>query len=68
MRILVNKIIGIDEDGHELHYIEAAGDSTEAKPSAESVGGVIVESSNVFETNTANMYFWNEKSTSWIKA
>ena len=68
MRILVNKIIGFDADGHELHYIEAAGDSTEAKPTPESVGGVIVESSSVFETDTADMYFWNEKTETYIKA
>ena len=68
MRILVNRIIGINAEGQELHYIEASGDSTEAKPTEESIDGVIVDSSNVFESDTADMYFWNEKSSTWIKA
>lgn len=68
MRILVNKIMGFDEDGKELHYIEASGDSSEDKPTDESIGGVIIDGSNVIESNSGKGYFYNEKSSSWIEA
>ena len=67
MRILVNKIVGIDADGKHLHYIEASGDSSEDKPDEDSVGGPIVDSSTFIESNTGEVYFWNEKTEGWIQ-
>ena len=67
MRILVNKIIGIDADGKQLHYIEASGDSSEEKPDEGSVGGPIVDSSTCTESNTGKVYFFNEKTEGWIE-
>lgn len=64
MRRLVDKVFK-DENGNELHYAEFAGDSSE-------VGDLptenMVDSSNFLATDTAEVWFFNEKTSSWKKA
>lgn len=67
MRILVNKIVGIDADGKHLHYIEAFGSSDEDKPDEDSVGGPIVDGSICTETDTGKVSFYNEEAEDWIE-
>lgn len=67
MRILVNKILGFDSNGTSIHYVEASGDSTEDKPTPETVGGTIADGSTATESNTGKVFFWNEKTENWIE-
>jgi hypothetical protein len=62
MRILESKLFGYDENGQPLNYINAAGDSTEVKPATG-----IVDGSQVVETDTGDIYIYNEKSAAWVK-
>lgn len=68
MHIIKNIIVGVDQEGKPLHYIEAAGDSTDDKPTETDVGGPIVDSSTAIESNTANVFFYNGKTSTWIEA
>lgn len=68
MRIIVNQIIGITDDGKQLHLIEAYGSSDETKPTEATVGGPIVDGSFCMETDTAKGFFFNEEAVDWIEA
>jgi hypothetical protein len=61
MRYLKFNLVEIFE-GQDLHYAELAGDSTETKPTTG-----IVDGSQVLETDTGDVYVFNEKSAAWIK-
>lgn len=64
--ILVDRI-GIDKAGNEVHYIEAALNSNEAKPTAADVGGKIVGGSFVIETDTGKVFFFDTVENDWIE-
>ena len=68
MRILINYCIGLDADGKELHFVKAAGDSSEAKPTENMVGGKIIDGSSVLMTDKTEIWFYNEKTSDWIKS
>ena len=68
MRILINYCIGLDADGKELHFVKAAGDSSETKPTENSIGGRIIDGSSVLMTDSSEVYLFNEKTSSWIKS
>ena len=57
MRELVNKII----KGND-RYVEISGDSEETKPTAN-----IVDGSIFVESNTGDVYLFNEESGDWVK-
>lgn len=67
MRVIVNEIFGFAADGKHLHKIEAYGNSTETKPSEESVGGPIIDGSICIETDTGKAYLFNEASSDWVE-
>ena len=48
--------------GEALLYVEIAGDSTETKPTAG-----IVDGSQFLETDTGDIYVFNERSAAWVK-
>lgn len=65
MRALVERLIGIDEDGNQMLYVEYAGDSTEDKP----IGHFVSGSSLLFADN-GKVFFYNENSVSddkWVE-
>ena len=64
MHTLVDNIVK-DKNGNELHYIEAVGDSTEVKnlPTEN-----IIDTSNFMASDTAGVWFFNEKTQRWIEA
>lgn len=66
MRIIVNEIFGVADNGQNLHYIEAFGSSNENKPTEETVGGPIIDGSVCIETNTGKAYFFNGEVNDWI--
>lgn len=66
MRVF-DEIIGSSADGKQLHKIEAYGNSTETKPSEESVGGPIIDGSICIETDTGKAYLFNEASSDWVE-
>ena len=61
MHTLVDKIVK-DSDGRELHYMEIVGDSTEVQnlPTEN-----IMDTSNFMASDTAGIWFFNEKTQSW---
>lgn len=61
MRYFNNSLVQV-VDGQDMRYIVAAGDSTETKPTTG-----IVDGSQVLETDTGDVYVFNEKSAAWIK-
>ena len=61
MRYLKFNLVEIFE-GQDLHYAWIAGDSTETKPTAG-----IVDGSQFLETDTGDVYVFNEKTTAWVK-
>lgn len=63
MRREVDIIQGV-EDNVTMHYVEFACDSSEVA-SLPTQG--IVDGSTALTTDTAEVYFFNEDSTSWIK-
>ena len=58
-------IIKTVEDGTLMHYLEVACDSSEVSDLP--TDGVI-DGSNALITNTADVYFFNEKTSAWVKA
>lgn len=66
MRIYVDKVYGYDDGtGKKLHYIEASGDSSETKPTGDDVGGIIGDGSICTESDSGNVFFFNEKTSAW---
>ena len=64
MRTFVDKVFK-DADGTELHYLEIIGDSTEvSKLPTEN----IVDGSNFLASDSAEVWFFNERSGAWIGA
>lgn len=61
MRELVKHLVAV-EDGANKYYVELACDSSESKPTADIVDGSIAT-----ETNTGDVYLFNEKTTAWVK-
>lgn len=61
MRYFNNSLVQV-VDGQEMRYIEASCDSTEIKPT---VG--IVDGSQILETNTGDIYVFNELSGAWVR-
>lgn len=57
MTTLVERII----KGND-RYVEISGDSTDTKPTAN-----IVDGSIFVESNTGDVYFFNEESGDWVK-
>lgn len=57
MTTLVERIIKWND-----RYVEISGDSTETKPTAN-----IVDGSIFVESNTGDVYFFNEESGDWVK-
>lgn len=57
MTTLVERII----KGND-RYVEISGDSTDTKPTANIVDGSIFA-----ESNTGDVYFFNEESGDWVK-
>lgn len=65
MRALVERLIGIDDDGNQLIYAEYFGDSSEDKPVGNFVSG-----SSVIMADNGKVYFYNENSESedkWVE-
>lgn len=63
MRRSVDIIKGV-EDGVTMHYVEFDCDSSEVA-SLPTTG--IVDGSSALVTNTADVYFFNEDSSTWVK-
>ena len=61
MRELVVQPFAV-ESGATKFYKEISGDSTETKPTTDIVDGSIFA-----ESNTGDVYFFNEKSGDWVK-
>lgn len=61
MRELVVQLFAV-ESGVTKFYKEISGDSTETKPTTDIVDGSIFA-----ESNTGDVYFFNEKSGDWVK-
>lgn len=61
MRILTNKILGFDDNGVSLHYIEAGGLSTEEKPDETDAGGKIVNTSICQTIDDGMVYEYSEE-------
>lgn len=61
MRELVVQLFAV-ESGVTKFYKEISGDSTETKPTADIIDGSIFA-----ESNTGDVYFFNEKSGDWVK-
>lgn len=61
MRYLKFNLIQI-ANNQSLHYVEIAGASTETKPTTG-----IVDGSTFLETDTGDLYVFNEASTAWVK-
>lgn len=61
MRYLKFNLVQIFE-GNGQHYAEIAGNSTETKPT---VG--IVDGSTYLETDTGDLYVFNETGSAWVK-
>lgn len=61
MRELVVQPFAV-ESGATKFYKEISGDSTETKPTADIIDGSIFA-----ESNTGDVYFFNEKSGDWVK-
>ena len=61
MRELVVQPFAV-ESGVTKFYKEISGDSTETKPTADVIDGSIFA-----ESNTGDVYFFNEKSGDWVK-
>ena len=64
MHTLVDKIVK-DKDGKELHYMEIVGDSSEKDdlPTEN-----VMDTSNFMASDTAGVWFFNEKTQRWIEA
>lgn len=60
MRYLNNSLVQI-EDGQEMRYIVANCDSSEIKPTAG-----VVDGSQILETDTGDIYIFNELSGAWV--
>lgn len=61
MRYLKFNLIQIFE-GQNLHYAEIAGASSETKPTTG-----IVDGSTFLETDTGDLYVYNEAGAAWVK-
>lgn len=61
MRTLVQQYI-TNENGTSIRYVEIACDSSETKPTTGIGDGSIAT-----ETNTGKVYFFNEKTSTWIE-
>ena len=63
MHTLVDKIV--KDNDKELHYMEIVGDSTEVTnlPTEN-----IMDTSNFMASDTAGVWFFNEKTQTWIEA
>lgn len=61
MRIFYSKFIE-KKDGVEISYIEASCDSSETKPTEGIADGSIVT-----ESDTGNVFFFNEDSSTWVE-
>lgn len=64
MRTFVDKVFK-EADGTELHYLEVIGDSSEVQnlPTEN-----IVDGSNFLSSDSADVWFFNEKTGAWVKA
>lgn len=61
MRYLKFNLVEIAE-GRKLHYAEIAGASSETKPTTG-----IVDGSTFLETDTGDLYVFNETGSAWVK-
>ena len=61
MRELVSRIVAV-VNGENITYKEISGDSTDTKPTAG-----ICDGSLFVESDTGDVYFFNEKSGDWVK-
>ena len=61
MRDLVSRIVAV-VNGENIIYKEISGDSTDTKPTAGICDGSIFS-----ESDTGDVYFFNEKSSDWVK-
>ena len=61
MRELVSRIVAV-EGGENITYKEISGDSTDTKPTAG-----ICDGSLFVESDTGDVYFFNEKSGDWVQ-
>lgn len=61
MRYLKFNLIEI-ANNQSLHYVEIAGASTETKPTTG-----IVDGSTFLETDTGDLYVYNEEGSAWVK-
>lgn len=61
MRELESRIIAV-ENGENIIYKEISGDSDDTKPTAG-----ICDGSLFVESDTGDVYFFNEKSGDWVK-
>lgn len=60
MRVITNEFLG--NVNNMVHYVEIALDSTETKPTTGIADGSIAT-----ETDTGDVYFFNEKTSAWVK-
>lgn len=60
MRVITNEFLG--NVNNNVNYIELACDSSETKPTAGIADGSIAT-----ETDTGDVYFFNEKTSAWVK-
>ena len=63
MHTLVDKVVK-DKNGKELHYLEVVGDSSEA---ADLPTENIMDTSNFLSSDTAEVWFFNERTSTWVK-
>ena len=61
MRELVSRIVAV-VNGENIVYKEISGDSTDTKPTAG-----ICDGSLFVESDTGDVYFFNEKSGDWVQ-
>lgn len=63
MRVMTVKYYDIDQQtGNVNRYIELTGNSTETKPTAN-----IIDGSTFLETDTGDLYIYNESGAAWVK-
>ena len=51
-----------NENGTSIYYLEISGDSTETKPTTG-----VADGSVFIESDTGKVFFFNEKSGSWVE-
>lgn len=67
-RFVVENLIGYMADGKELYFAVCFGNSNATKPTNSSNGeGLLCNCSACVESDTGNVYFYNEYTSAWVK-